>query len=218
MMPSAFNLKRFAFSMKCKTHIPAKLFQPSLLATLRYLSSGAHFQVLEDIFRISNSTLSKMIPEIYNAILNCLARDYHSASSQQRSGKKADGFIERWNYPRGLGAIDGKHIQVLWEFWFNLLELPTYLFHCPTGHGWCRLAPFVSWYQNRGSLQWCWVIWPVFFLDSIILWRVTMSYSSPKWSSWGAVPSSWRKCYSLTESMKKPFLQKSLEPKEWIFN
>jgi hypothetical protein len=40
--------------------IPAKV---RLMVTLTYLTSGANFHVMEDLYRISHSTISKIIPE-----------------------------------------------------------------------------------------------------------------------------------------------------------
>ena len=45
--------------------IPARI---RLQVTLRYLSSGANYTVLEDIFRIPKSTLSTLIPDVCEAI------------------------------------------------------------------------------------------------------------------------------------------------------
>lgn len=84
-----------------------------LMVTIRYLTSGANFHVLEDIFRIHHSTISKIVPEVCNAIWDCLAAKYVKCpTTAEEWRKKAKRFDELWNYPRGLGAIDGKHVVV----------------------------------------------------------------------------------------------------------
>ena len=80
MSPEAFSLlldKVAPLIEKQQTHlrdpIPAKI---RLLATLRYLSSGANFAILEEVFRIDRTTFSKMIPEVCHAIWNKLAPEH----------------------------------------------------------------------------------------------------------------------------------------------
>ncbi len=83
------------------------------MVTLRYLTSGSNFQVLEDIFRISNSTISLIIPEVCNALWNSLHIDHIKCPATAQGWlEKAKRFEDRWNYPQVLGAIDGKHIQI----------------------------------------------------------------------------------------------------------
>lgn len=90
--------------------IPAKV---RLMLTLTYLTSGANFHVIEDLYRISHSTISKIVPEVCSAIWDSLSGDYIKCpASQEEWAEKAKGFAERWNYPRGLAAIDGKHVVV----------------------------------------------------------------------------------------------------------
>jgi hypothetical protein len=90
--------------------IPAKV---RLMVTLTYLTSGANFHVIEDLYRISNSTISKIIPEVCTAIWDSLSADYIKCpKSPEEWAEKAKGFKEKWDYPRGLAAIDGKHVVV----------------------------------------------------------------------------------------------------------
>ena len=53
--------------------VPAKV---RLMITLRYLTSGANYRVLEDIFRVDSTTIGKIIPEVCNAIWDCLAHEH----------------------------------------------------------------------------------------------------------------------------------------------
>jgi len=48
---------------------------------------------------------------VCNAIWECLAREYIVCpQTPQQWLEKAERFQEVWQYPRGLGAIDGKHV------------------------------------------------------------------------------------------------------------
>ena len=90
--------------------IPARL---RLQVTLRYLSGPASFPILEDIFRIPRPTLSKIIPEVCEAIweefsLECIQLPQTNDEWQE----KAQEFADKWQYPFAVGAIDGKHVRV----------------------------------------------------------------------------------------------------------
>ncbi len=90
--------------------IPAKL---RLMVGLRYLTSGSNFGTLEDIFRISKVTISLIVPEVCQALWDALHEDYIKCPRTPNEWmEKAARFQGRWQYPRGLGAIDGKHIQI----------------------------------------------------------------------------------------------------------
>lgn len=84
-----------------------------LQVTLRFLSSGASFSVLEDIFRIPKSTLSELIPTVCEAIWDELSAECIILPKDEESWKeKAQDFLNVWQYPFGLAAVDGKHIAV----------------------------------------------------------------------------------------------------------
>jgi hypothetical protein len=109
--------------------IPAKI---RLMLTLTYLTSGANFRVIEDLYRISHSTISKIVPEVCGAIWNSLSADYIKCPTTPEEWKeKAKGFAETWDYPRGLAAIDGKHVVV------QVQKLNTHFF-CRKGRLWRR--------------------------------------------------------------------------------
>ena len=83
--------------------ISAKL---RLQVTLRYLSSGASFSLLEDIFRIPKNTLSKIIPDVCENIwqeLNkeCINLPQTADEWKQRSQE----FFDMWQHPFALGNI-----------------------------------------------------------------------------------------------------------------
>lgn len=62
--------------------------------------------------RIHESTLSKMIPEVCQAIYLSLREEYLKCPSTVDEWKTvADEFHIKWNFPMCLGALDGKHIN-----------------------------------------------------------------------------------------------------------
>jgi hypothetical protein len=83
-----------------------------LQITLRFLASGASFMILEELFRVSSATISQLIPEVCSAIWEELGKQYiHCPNSEEEWKQVAQGF-HRWDYPRALGALDGKHVSV----------------------------------------------------------------------------------------------------------
>ena len=84
-----------------------------LQVTLRFLSGPASFSVLEDIFRIPKPTLSKMIPEVCEALWQELNQEYIILPQDETEWlRKASEFEEKWQYPFALAALDGKHVEV----------------------------------------------------------------------------------------------------------
>ena len=84
-----------------------------LQIALRYLSGPASFTVLEDIFRVPKPTLSKIIPEVCEALWQELNQEFITLPQDQASWlAKAKEFSEKWQYPFALAAMDGKHVEV----------------------------------------------------------------------------------------------------------
>jgi len=80
---------------------------------LRYLSSGANYKVLEELFRIPYNTISLIVKETTEAIWKVLQPEYLvTPSSEEKWLAVAEGFAKKWDYPFALGAIDGKHCVV----------------------------------------------------------------------------------------------------------
>lgn len=78
---------------------------------LRYLATGETFRSLEFQFRISRKRISQAITEVSNAIINRLGRTYlKTPTSENEWIEISEKFGERWNFPNGIGALDGKHI------------------------------------------------------------------------------------------------------------
>jgi len=90
--------------------IPARL---RLQVTLRYLAGTTSFSSLEDVFRIPKSTLSRLIPEVCQAIWDVLHEECIVVPKNEEEWKFAsEEWLQKWQYPFCLGALDGKHINV----------------------------------------------------------------------------------------------------------
>lgn len=84
-----------------------------LAITLRFLATGDSYKSLMCGFRVADSTMSTMIPEVCEAIIT----EYKDEAvdmprSQEQWQEVADEFARRWQFHHCLGAIDGKHIAI----------------------------------------------------------------------------------------------------------
>lgn len=84
-----------------------------LAITLRYLATGHTFRSLEYVFRVSRHSISRIVIETCEALYNALQPNYLKVpSTEEEWNNIATRFEERWNFPRCIGALDGKHISI----------------------------------------------------------------------------------------------------------
>nr|XP_012567170.2 putative nuclease HARBI1 [Hydra vulgaris] len=83
-----------------------------LAVTLRFLVTGDAQCTIAASYRISASTISRIISETCAAIWTSLKeRNFlHVPSEKQEWKAIAKEFENMWNFPHAIGAIDGKHI------------------------------------------------------------------------------------------------------------
>ena len=78
---------------------------------LRYLASGESFRSLEYQFRISKKAIYYIVQEVALAIVEILGKEhFNTPSTTAEWWKVSETFHQRWNFPNGLGGVDGKHI------------------------------------------------------------------------------------------------------------
>ena len=81
--------------------------------TLRYLATGETFRSLEFQFRISRKVVFNAIITTVNALVKVLGSKYLSTPKTESKWLEiSNKFNERWNFPNGIGALDGKHIVI----------------------------------------------------------------------------------------------------------
>ncbi|KAI8432775.1 hypothetical protein MSG28_013734 [Choristoneura fumiferana] len=80
-------------------------------ATLRYLATGDSYTSLMYQLRISKQQLSELVPEVCMALYKSLKNLYLKMPSTEAEWRRISaGFNSRWNFPHGIGALDGKHV------------------------------------------------------------------------------------------------------------
>ena len=109
-----------------------------LIATLKFLATGADLKDISSAMRIHPRTVSKFIPEVTqrhknvmvlwfrekntqvcSAIYKFLRRDYIKCpKTQEEWHSKAQEFDTLWQHPRAVAAIDGKHIEI--QVWMTI--------------------------------------------------------------------------------------------------
>ncbi|CAH2088681.1 unnamed protein product [Euphydryas editha] len=87
--------------------IPAKI---RLALTLRYLATGDSYKSLHYLFKVSTPAISQIIPEVCKAINSVLKDQIKLPQTPAEWLSIEEGF--RRKFPRCVGAIDGKHIDV----------------------------------------------------------------------------------------------------------
>lgn len=63
-------------------------------------------------FRVGRSTAYKIVPEVCRIIWDVLQPHYLAQPTQEMWRHIADEFLEKWQFPNCIGALDGKHIRI----------------------------------------------------------------------------------------------------------
>ncbi|KAJ8043473.1 Protein ANTAGONIST OF LIKE HETEROCHROMATIN PROTEIN 1 [Holothuria leucospilota] len=79
------------------------------------MASGDSYKSLEYNFRVANNTIRRggggIVPETCEALYEEFKDEYFKVPNNPDEWREvARGFQERWNFPKCLGAIDGKHV------------------------------------------------------------------------------------------------------------
>jgi len=96
-----------------------------LIITLRYLATGDAQFTIATSYRVSPTTITRIIRETTSVIWDVLCNKGYllTPKSKVEWKKIANEFHELWNFPNCLGAIDGKHVimQATSKFRFLIL-------------------------------------------------------------------------------------------------
>lgn len=84
----------------------------SLCYFCRYLAQGDSVLSKHTEFRIGRSTVYKIIPETCQAIWEALQSIFLPTLDTNLWNRVAEGFMDKWQFPNCVGAIDGKHVRI----------------------------------------------------------------------------------------------------------
>ena len=84
-----------------------------LALTLRHLASGNKYASMKFAWRVPHNTMSVVVREVCQAIIDEYMDEVMTCPSTPEEWQPiADLFLERWNLPHTVGALDGKHVAV----------------------------------------------------------------------------------------------------------
>jgi hypothetical protein len=92
-----------------------KALEPGLkiAITMRYLATGDSYKSLQYGFRVAHNTISIIVPETCQAILDELEDEVMSMPKTPDEWHSiASKYSSRWNFHNTIGAIDGKHVAI----------------------------------------------------------------------------------------------------------
>ncbi|KAJ8937744.1 hypothetical protein NQ318_009154 [Aromia moschata] len=78
-----------------------------------FLSTGLAFRSLAYSFRMSHSTIRKVVYETCSAIWKKLHSQHLPRPTKESLLRSAMTFYDKWNFPNCAGCIDGKHIRII---------------------------------------------------------------------------------------------------------
>ena len=82
-----------------------------LAVTLRHLASGAKYRELVYSWRLPHNTISIVVREVCQAILDeYLEEQFTCPSTEEEWRQLSNEWLQKWNFPHTIGAIDGKHV------------------------------------------------------------------------------------------------------------
>ena len=107
-----------------------KVISPAarLILTLRFLATGETFRSLHFQFRMGKSNISYIVREVCRAIYSVLGARYISTPTSCPEWLQiAEDFEHMWQFPKCIGAIDGKHVVICppsggGSFYYNYKE------------------------------------------------------------------------------------------------
>ena len=79
--------------------------------TLRHLASGSKYREMQYGWRVPHNTISLIVREVCEAIVHVYREEILAPPETPEQWQQiTDDWLNRWNFPHVVGAIDGKHI------------------------------------------------------------------------------------------------------------
>ena len=83
-----------------------------LSLTLNFLTTGGQYNIIRNGYVAAKPSVSKLVAETCAAIIEEFQDEvFHTPSTEPEWKAIAERFLDRWNFPHCVGALDGKHIR-----------------------------------------------------------------------------------------------------------
>ena len=79
----------------------------------RFLATGDSYTTIAFSYRVGLQTVCNIVNETCDAIWKRLQPLYMPTPTRQHWEDTATGFLTQWQFPNCLGALDGKHVQIV---------------------------------------------------------------------------------------------------------
>uniref|UniRef100_A0A915CPY2 DDE Tnp4 domain-containing protein n=1 Tax=Ditylenchus dipsaci TaxID=166011 RepID=A0A915CPY2_9BILA len=79
----------------------------------RFIAFGPTYSAVAPLFVIGDSTVHDICKEVSEAIVTAMQTEYLPTPTRQTWKRSAEGFNRLRQFPKTLGAIDGKHIAIV---------------------------------------------------------------------------------------------------------
>ncbi|XP_058119856.1 uncharacterized protein LOC131284856 [Anopheles ziemanni] len=83
-----------------------------LAITLKYLATGDSYTSLQFFFKVSVTTIARIVPEVCACLIEVLGHHVKIPSTREDWLRVSNQFELKWNFPHAIGAIDGKHVRI----------------------------------------------------------------------------------------------------------
>ncbi|XP_031351783.1 putative nuclease HARBI1 [Photinus pyralis] len=209
---------------KSDTHLrPSISPHERLTSTLRFLATGRSYEDLKFSAVISPQALGQIIPETCDAIYSVLKNEYLKFPKTENDWKAiAREFEDKWNFPNCLGAVDGKHVQIVPPH-----NSGSYFYNYKCSHSLVLLAVVNANYKfiychfgTNGRVSDGGVIEYTTFYDKLKDGTLRIPLASEPKNSGRLLPYVFigDEAFALREDFLKPFSQKQLNSEKRIFN
>ena len=129
--------------LKDSVHREAICPEERLCLTLRYLASGDSHVSLAASYRVSQTTVGRIIPETCDALWEVLTKEgfMKVPNTPDEWDVVASEMECRWDFPHCLGAMDGKHVTIFAPARSGslLFNYKKNIFYCPSCYLQCKL-------------------------------------------------------------------------------
>uniref|UniRef100_A0A915EPE5 DDE Tnp4 domain-containing protein n=1 Tax=Ditylenchus dipsaci TaxID=166011 RepID=A0A915EPE5_9BILA len=132
----------------CPTHLRPIQDMERLAIFLRFIAFGPTYCAVAHLFAIGDSTVYDICKEVSQAIVTVMQAEFMPPPNRQTWERSAEGFARLREFPKTLGAVDGKHIAIVkpehsGAAFFNYKVIPRSYTPCPIFHS-CMFEKFYS--------------------------------------------------------------------------